>query len=486
MIFKKITKTIIAFFVLVMVNNISMAMSWLSTGNYSISWYNSSQMEFVISTNKELAGVAYLVNNGYTKFENKIIKLNGDIDLSSNYWVAIGLDEYNYFQGTIDGQGYSIKGLNIELSSGDNTYYGFMGYSKSSVIKNVSFTGDVHIEENEAYYTSRYIGSIIGYASDCSLIKVKSYINVSYKRLKTGSFKYGEYVGGLVGRCQDTSISYCLHYGDVDAQLGKHTTIYVPNAESYIGVSHYVGGLVGYMFNNSQIEFSENYSSKLSATAGDSQNTNSGYRVHIGGIVGCYYSGRNSTIRCCKSEVSEIEAIYNGNDDGIIYLGGICGVCELQPLRSKILLKNTLAITPYFHAGSSTNYTSVYYGGITGKQDEDAVQYMSANYCNSEYELNQTSLHKTMGYNGSTAFASFDMKSDLFLEELNLYPIIELGKTVWSREDGYPFISELYETGIKTIFKDIENQNVYNISGQPLEGIKKGIQIINGRKVFIK
>ena len=37
--------------------------NWTSSGNYTISWFDNSKSEFHISTAKELAGLAYLVNN---------------------------------------------------------------------------------------------------------------------------------------------------------------------------------------------------------------------------------------------------------------------------------------------------------------------------------------------------------------------------------------------------------------------------------------
>ena len=86
--------------------------NWCQSGNYNISWYNKNAKEFVISTNKELAGIAYLVNNNYTDFKGKTIKLNSDIDLSGKQWKTIGVND-NYFKGNFDGQGHTIFGIFI-------------------------------------------------------------------------------------------------------------------------------------------------------------------------------------------------------------------------------------------------------------------------------------------------------------------------------------------------------------------------------------
>lgn len=80
--------------------------SWQNGGNYSISWFKKNQSEFTITTNKELAGMAYLVNNGYTDFANKTIKLTADIDLTGKFWIPCDM-----FKGTFDGAGHTISGI---------------------------------------------------------------------------------------------------------------------------------------------------------------------------------------------------------------------------------------------------------------------------------------------------------------------------------------------------------------------------------------
>lgn len=76
------------------------AASWLDTNNYDISWYDNKQnTKYEITSAKQMAGFAYLVNNENETFEGKEIWINEDIDLTANTWETIK----DIFKGTIDG-----------------------------------------------------------------------------------------------------------------------------------------------------------------------------------------------------------------------------------------------------------------------------------------------------------------------------------------------------------------------------------------------
>ncbi|WP_293966526.1 hypothetical protein [uncultured Eubacterium sp.] len=72
--------------------------SWIDSGMYDASWYNSEQDSFNLYSAEEIAGISYLSNNGET-FEGKKIIINNDIDLSANNWVSLP----SSFKGTIEG-----------------------------------------------------------------------------------------------------------------------------------------------------------------------------------------------------------------------------------------------------------------------------------------------------------------------------------------------------------------------------------------------
>ena len=72
--------------------------SWLN-GHYDISWYDSSNDEFNLSTPAQVAGISYLANQGDT-LSGKSFVIQNDVDLTEYQWVSIP----ESFLGTIDGQ----------------------------------------------------------------------------------------------------------------------------------------------------------------------------------------------------------------------------------------------------------------------------------------------------------------------------------------------------------------------------------------------
>lgn len=75
------------------------ASSWLENNNYDLNWYQETQSNYSIGTEKELAGLAYLVNFEGKTFENKTINITRDIDLTENTWQTIK----DIFKGNICG-----------------------------------------------------------------------------------------------------------------------------------------------------------------------------------------------------------------------------------------------------------------------------------------------------------------------------------------------------------------------------------------------
>ena len=75
---------------------------------------------------------------------------------------------------------------------------------------------------------------------------------------------------------------------------------------------------------------------------------------------------------------------------------------------------------------------------------------------------------------------------------MNIYPQINLGKTMWvADEDGYPCISSYWRdinSSVEMIHADKGqgNKNIYTLSGQRLTSPKKGINIVGGKKVLVK
>lgn len=462
-------KLLLLFFCLLCFREKAYAGSWSDSGNFNISWYTKTKSEFYISTAQELAGVAYLVNNGYTKFQNQSIILIDDIDLSGNSWSVIGCDEYNYFAGDFDGNNHTIKGVNISSESGKHDY-GFWGYCVGASIRNLDLFGKLSVGKKSQEGTVGRVGGLVGYCKQSVISSCNCYMDVIATQSSTTSTSYNIYVGGLIGHAYyNVDISYCKHEGDVKLQFGSSSG----DEEWYTGNNKtYLGGLIGGSY-NSKVKYCENSSSILKVLAYGSRNSSS-YSMTIGGCIGYTSDG---IIESCTSR-GKLSGYLKGSKIINISLGGICGNAT-----GKIV--NCYTPETDFFASSSGDNAILYYGGITSSSSS---AYFKNNYSPSNLSID-TDLTKIYRYSGSTSYSSSRMRTDDFLDELNMYPFIEYGITVWGRDNDYPYIINPDNlNSIDSVFQDSYSNtgNIYSIYGQRLRTPQKGIVIINGKKVLIK
>ena len=372
----------------------------------------------------ELAWVANQVINGEKNFSGVTITLRENIDLGARQkedgtwegpeWKAIigFLDELpenkntnksdlaetqntdenietinenlKRFDGTLNGNGFSIRGMRIE---NDKRYQGLFGYLTGTVanltIKNskvsakeavgaivglnegnvnncivemteifgvekvgglvgVAMTESV-IEHNSVYEDSKvsgetYIGGLIGYTNN----------NVTIKSCNNGSIVEGkEYVGGITGIAfYGTSIQNVLNFsekiegktyvgglvGYSAAQIEKsHNQVLAENNSNVVG-KNYIGGIVG--LNYIMGDIAECFNNSKIVVLGD----------NAGGIAGL----NNSNISSCYNK-GEIDA---SNAEGL-KIGGVCG----QNLSESFISKT-------YNMGKINNVR--YAGGLVG------------------------------------------------------------------------------------------------------------------------
>ena len=283
---------------------------WRVYTNRDESWgtdYETAS-SFTISTPKQLAQFAYLVNSGNT-FENKTVTLDAQIDLSGNVWQPIGTSSNN-FKGIFDGAGKTISGLTVNTGEG-NDYKGLFGYAlgigynttenDNGAIKNVTI-------DNCTISGNNYTGGIVGYLNGGYLYNCQ----VSGTIQAVGNCSKH---GGVAGYANNSRIKNCsssasltLASGVTCSEVGgiAGNAINVDNCSysgSTINGSTRVGGIVGYAkyFTNCTV------GSDATITAGDK----------VGGIVG-ELSNSGSVSNCQAS--GTIHAATNCN-----YHGGIVG-----------------------------------------------------------------------------------------------------------------------------------------------------------------
>ena len=126
-------------------------------------------------------------------------KLGGDIDASTENWTPIGGDGLppspSPFTGSLDGEGYVISGLTVDvMGTTGHQYGGLFGYTASAKISNLGLT-DVNIAVTSTGNNS-YGGGLVGYSQSGTISNSYAVGTVSSASTSTGSNSYG---GGLVG-----------------------------------------------------------------------------------------------------------------------------------------------------------------------------------------------------------------------------------------------------------------------------------------------
>ena len=195
-----------------------------------------------ISTEEQLKAIANDLNGSYV--------LTQDITLSDE-WAPIGTSD-NPFKGTLDGKGFTIKGLTV--GNGANDDKAFFGFTNGATVKNIGFTSAVVKGHNQAaivvakatsstlsniyvsgVVTGRdHVGTIAGDARDNTTIT---------NCVSTAAALSTEHQGGgIAGWTNNSIFSYNIAYGAVTA----------PNNGA--------GGITGMVDDNGKTEYTSNIS----------------------------------------------------------------------------------------------------------------------------------------------------------------------------------------------------------------------------------
>ncbi len=206
-------------------------------GTIDTSWYNSTDTEFTLYTAEQLAGLAYLVNNGNT-FSGKTIYLGNNIDLAGREWTPIGQMEETPFSGTFDGRYYVVSNLSLEKTANKNSQgMGFFGTIYCATVRNTGIeNADIVVEGGRS-------GILCGVAKSNTLIE-GCYTTGSISIVSNPRGGGGFGIGGFVGDMQGGAIRIRNCYTSSQA----NSTI----SDSYL----FIGGLVGFVCGNG---YEDNY-----------------------------------------------------------------------------------------------------------------------------------------------------------------------------------------------------------------------------------
>ena len=217
---------------------------------YAVEGKNITKVEEITEVN-EFKSFRDEVNNGEKNFENTLIKLTDDLDLSGETWTPIETKEHP-FNGVFNGNGHKISNLTIDNTT---TNQGLFGYN-IGIIKSIGVEGEtIELKEgtkviagiiagcnegliescyNKAEITSENIynlGGIVGYN------KKGGKVNKCYNEGKiTGKSEKSESSSACGGICggssSETTIMSCYNSGELDLSADCNNFM--------------VGGIAGY------------------------------------------------------------------------------------------------------------------------------------------------------------------------------------------------------------------------------------------------
>ena len=118
-------------FVLALALCLTLLPTALAAGNASFSGGSGTAEDpYQISTAEDMFALANAVNQDKVSYEGSYFRLTKDIDLGNTPWTPIGDSasaEGRQFLGSFDGGGYTISGLEVDVSSGYVGLFGVVG-----------------------------------------------------------------------------------------------------------------------------------------------------------------------------------------------------------------------------------------------------------------------------------------------------------------------------------------------------------------------
>ena len=333
-----------------------------------------------VSDQEGLAYIAELVAAG-DDFSGKTINLAADLDLSQpltrsavNNWNPIGTEE-KPFQGTFNGNGYTIKNLTLvetEAKEG-KAFIGFFGYAKNATIKNVTFENVyINIPCLDIDHSQGHIGAVAGSLEGTSTIEnvtVKGDIQVYATQDANGASRVAVVAGGnSYGNVTMKNVhvvanegSYLIANNNTGALAGQLQGKSVfENCSSNIDVTvnkFFAGGLIG-LAAGDQLFTNCHTTGNVSVVAGREGKAHDHYRV--GGIAGGWADGKNKV--CTLVNCSYTGKLSGKNVDGSVaekfdYLGYVGRGYTLNGCQgSKVVIDGTSFVQKYNTAAEAGIY----------------------------------------------------------------------------------------------------------------------------------
>jgi hypothetical protein len=244
---------------------------------YSWNGKGTKEEPYQISSEDELAMLAFYVNDSSMTFKNTYFIQTADIALSKS-WNPIGLWGKNAdglgnrpFSGSYDGGSKMISGLTIADTA---AYSGLFGLTRDASISNV-------VLKSVKMTVGSYAGALVGKSESTTIDNCS---------VEDAEVKGADWVGGLVGEASHVNVANVSVTGVVNGE-------------------NFVGGVVGRL----QDGAFENLSNKADVTG---KNT-------VGGVAGNFASSVKSGSSATDSEGVIRNVLNYGSVTGKSYVGGV-------------------------------------------------------------------------------------------------------------------------------------------------------------------
>lgn len=240
---------------------------------------------------ENVSGLKWLANevNGGKTFDKETVRLMADLNLNNEEWEPIG-NSTNTFQGTFDGNNYTISNL---LITGNRSNVGLFGFTNgyNGTIKNLTV--------NNAKVSGRLNVAVVAgtpYTTKYENIKVTGHVEVNGM----------SYVGAVGGKNAYTN------WKNITVDVDDSSYVKANSIEDGTAYRTYVGGVIG--FTGEGNHSFTNITSNIDVI---------GTTCDVGGIAGIAQYG-TSFINCSSSgDVTITDAEEAGDAEQI---GGIAGV----------------------------------------------------------------------------------------------------------------------------------------------------------------
>ena len=345
-----------------------------------------------ITSIEDLLWVRDKVNSATIPYVSAHYKLMSDLDFSKESdWVPIGADSDTPFKGSFDGNGKTIKNLNIGTKSQpvDRSYAGFIGYLENGTVKSLriewtgiytltsSLGGIVSISENSiitncstdgtfssiaSYYGYSRVAGIVGGMEGGKMVDCSSSAKILSSTIDGDS-----YAGGIIADAEYTEIVNCSYTGSITSISQLNSSMVggiIGSAEDLrilncfttgivtsSSINSYAGGIAGVLKRCSLVD---NYSSApiySTVTTLDSEDLSD---AHSGGLVGYMEDAAIVNSYFIGQVISETL-----DEKSVVYSGGIAGYSYTSNIS------NSYAICSISSSASDVSSSS-YSGGIVG------------------------------------------------------------------------------------------------------------------------